>query len=340
MKIITSILFLLFTLISQGQNKIELEQIQIAGRHNLVPMYGKPYIEKDIRYIEADNKFLETIDKDFDSRTNAAIKYVHLGYNYFYKGDLKSSMKRFNQAWLLDTSNAGIYFGFWLIQNVLNSPSELSKYFEMPSIQLNNEFNADKYYYQGIKLDKENEYENLALDYACSSFSDFGKSEKGLQSCLIQLEKNKTDTITLQNLATVYTNLNEWNKALEIHKRSLSYRKNIAFVYNDIGWAFQEMNSLDSAATYYLNAIKHSGISYFKPRINYCLLMEKTNKCNNAIPVIDNCINALPTEGFFHYTKGKLLMCSGRKEEALKLLKTAKKLGNEEAKSLLKELKK
>ncbi|MCB0804128.1 MAG: tetratricopeptide repeat protein [Flavobacteriales bacterium] len=340
MKLYILFLFLHISLFGQTQNKTELELIKKTGKHNLIPMYGEPYIEKNKEYIEVDNEFLKKIDKDFELRSTAANQFVLLGLDYFYQGDLQTSMKRFNQAWLLDTSNAGVFFGYWLVQSVLDSPSIMSAYLGFPSIEITSEFNAEKYYELGKKLDKNNEAENLTLDYACSSFSRFGQFEKGLQCCLTRLKMDETDTLTLQNLANTYMRMKEWNKALEIQKQSLSYRKNIAFVYHDIAWIFQEMNNLDSAEEYYLKAIKLSDITYFKPRVSYCFLMEKKNKCIHAIPVIDSCIEALPTEGFFHYTRGKLLLCSNQKKEAIIALKSAKKLGNEEAKSLLKEIKK
>lgn len=339
MKFIIVFLFLSFTLASQAQNKVQLGQIQNLGKHNLIPMFGEPYVERGLDYIEADNEFLEIIDKDFDSRAAAATKFVHLGFDFFYKGDLRTAMKRFNQAWLIDSENAGSFFGFWLVQSVLDTTSILSEYFNLPSIQLNNDFNADRYYKLGENLDKENYYENLALHYACSSFLEFGKADKALQSCLTLQEIDKKDTLMLQNLVNVYMNTQEWDKALAVLRQSLQYRKDVAFVYNDIAWTFQEMEKLDSAEINYLKAIKNSDVTFFKPRLNYCILMEMTNKCSDAIPVIDNCIDAIPKEGFFHYIKGKLLLCSNQKDEAIKVLKKAKKLGSEEAALLLNETK-
>lgn len=37
---------------------------------------------------------------------------VRLGYDYLYKGDIKTAMYRFNQAWLLDPKNDDVYWGF------------------------------------------------------------------------------------------------------------------------------------------------------------------------------------------------------------------------------------
>lgn len=38
-----------------------------------------------------------------------------MAWDYAYKGDAETAMKRFNQAWLLDTLNADAYWGFGIL---------------------------------------------------------------------------------------------------------------------------------------------------------------------------------------------------------------------------------
>lgn len=40
---------------------------------------------------------------------------VRLGWTYFYNGDIRTAMYRFNQAWLLDSTNENAYWGFGAI---------------------------------------------------------------------------------------------------------------------------------------------------------------------------------------------------------------------------------
>lgn len=337
MRIPLTILALIATLIGLSQNQTELEQLGNSGKLNLVPQYGSPLIVKAEKYFAADRTFIETVTKENTSKKGAK-ELVSLGFDYFYKGKLHIAAKRFNQAWLLDTTNAGLYFGYWIIQTAIKSDEVRNWFFGQNINKVNDEFSADKYFKKGQSLDSAQFYEKMAYAYGCSSFGEFKQSAIGTECCLKKLKFDDSDTIALQNLGSIYLDSRQFDDALETQNKSLALRKGKGFVYNDIAWIYQEMNNLDSAEAFYLKAMASSDISYFKPRINYCLLMEKKGQCAIAIPVIDKCIAALPKEGFFHYTKGKLLLCAGRKDEAVKSLKTAKKFGNEDAKLLLKEI--
>ncbi|WP_113651555.1 tetratricopeptide repeat protein [Pedobacter namyangjuensis] len=78
--------------------------------NNLLPMYGG--LPKCDQQLKADKDFFAFVDTKFDSRSSASLSYAKLGWDYFYKNDLETSMKRFNQAWLLDSLNANVYWGF------------------------------------------------------------------------------------------------------------------------------------------------------------------------------------------------------------------------------------
>jgi len=72
-------------------------------------MYGG--VKKCKEQIEVDNTFLREIDKT-SNRKDAAEHMVKRGWQYFYNKKPDTAMMRFNQAWLLDSLNAGIYWGF------------------------------------------------------------------------------------------------------------------------------------------------------------------------------------------------------------------------------------
>jgi len=77
---------------------------------NLIPMYGG--IQKSAALIEADNAFLKEIDAKGVSRDSSSRYFSSKGWYFYYQGNDAVAMKRFNQAWLLDTNNASAYFGF------------------------------------------------------------------------------------------------------------------------------------------------------------------------------------------------------------------------------------
>jgi tetratricopeptide (TPR) repeat protein len=139
-QIMLSFFFFLFTACTSAQD--------CKDGLNLIPMYGN--IPKCEQQIESDKAFIAEADAKFKDRRTAALSYVDLGWNYFYKNDLETSMKRFNQAWLLDSLNADVYWGFG---NLLGR---------------NNEFEASiPFFEKSIKLKADNAkvYESLATSY-------------------------------------------------------------------------------------------------------------------------------------------------------------------------------
>jgi tetratricopeptide (TPR) repeat protein len=77
---------------------------------NLLPMYGGQ--KKCDEQLNIDKDFFAECDLKFKDRKRASKFYTDKGWEYFYKNDFETSMKRFNQAWLLDTLNADTYWGF------------------------------------------------------------------------------------------------------------------------------------------------------------------------------------------------------------------------------------
>ncbi|MGN0003661.1 MAG: tetratricopeptide repeat protein [Sphingobacterium composti] len=96
---------------------------------NQLPMYGK--IEKCQEQINSDIKFINEIDKSFKSRVEAAKEHTKLAWEYFYKQDYETSMKRFNQAWLIDSTYYESYWGFANIIGIKGNPTEALTYFEL-----------------------------------------------------------------------------------------------------------------------------------------------------------------------------------------------------------------
>lgn len=83
---------------------------------NLIPLYGDGKIEKCSQQKESDERFLKYCDSTFPSRKEAATAYVEMAWKYAEQNDRDNATKRFNQAWLLDKSNADVYWGLGIVQ--------------------------------------------------------------------------------------------------------------------------------------------------------------------------------------------------------------------------------
>lgn len=61
---------------------------------------------------QADQKFINDCLKQHGDHLKASEEVVKLGFDYLYKGDIKTAMYRFNQAWLLEPKNENAFWGF------------------------------------------------------------------------------------------------------------------------------------------------------------------------------------------------------------------------------------
>ncbi|KIA97216.1 MULTISPECIES: tetratricopeptide repeat protein [unclassified Flavobacterium] len=133
---------------------------------NLLPMYGE--VKKCEQQIQSDKEFLLQSEKQFKSREKAAELYVSKAWEYFYKDDNDTAMKRFNQAWLLDNTNPQVYWGFGNLLGKKNKFEESIKYLKK-SIELDPN-NAPVYeciatsYSQMFLKTKDIKYLNLAIE--------------------------------------------------------------------------------------------------------------------------------------------------------------------------------
>jgi len=79
---------------------------------NLIPMYGYPDIKKTGDQKKADEQFIKTFG---DSRKKASREFAARGWYYLQQGDKATSMRRFNQSWLLDQDYYSPYWGFGVL---------------------------------------------------------------------------------------------------------------------------------------------------------------------------------------------------------------------------------
>lgn len=85
-------------------------QVVFAQDINLQPKYGA--LPKNDAQKAADAKFLASIDEYYKGdRKKAAEDVSRRGWQFLRQGNAPDAMRRFNQAWLLDSSNANAIWG-------------------------------------------------------------------------------------------------------------------------------------------------------------------------------------------------------------------------------------
>ena len=165
---------------------------------NLIPMYGgSPKCEQQIK---SDNDFFAFVDSKFKDRKVAALSYVELGWDYFYKNDLETSMKRFNQAWLLDSLNADVYWGFG---NLLGRKGDLKA--------------SIPFFKKSLKLKPDNAkvYESLATSYGQSfaTTQEASLLNKAIESLKIADNLDRNNPRILAQLTSAYSYFSQKDSA-------------------------------------------------------------------------------------------------------------------------------
>ncbi len=105
-----------------------------VDKMELQPMYG--LVKKCKAQKELDEKFLSDCEKDFAGNQAALEFHLNLGWEYYYQNSLDSAIIRFNQAWLLDSTNANVYWGFGNVLGTQLKFDESIPFFEK-SLKLN-----------------------------------------------------------------------------------------------------------------------------------------------------------------------------------------------------------
>ena len=91
---------------------------------NEVPEYG--HQPKSPEQEKADQEFLAIAQKHPD----AADQMINAGWAFIQRGDILSAVKRFNQAWLIDSTRWEVYWGFAVTEGKQEKIESSKHYYE------------------------------------------------------------------------------------------------------------------------------------------------------------------------------------------------------------------
>lgn len=126
----TLILIFVSTILSACVNPQHAKYAANNNRINFIPMYGSPDIKKTESQKLADKKFIKTVIKNSGSRKKAATEFSAWGWSEKRKGNVKNSISRFNQSWLIDPNYYQPYWGFGAVALVEKNPKKAAMFFE------------------------------------------------------------------------------------------------------------------------------------------------------------------------------------------------------------------
>ncbi|MDC9722948.1 MAG: hypothetical protein PSN34_09290 [Urechidicola sp.] len=198
---------------------------QSKNNNRLLPKYGG--VEKTKEEIKADKAFTKEIMASFKSKSKASNHMIELGFKYLYRGDLKTAMYRYNQAFLLDKNNSNIYWGYGAIYMAFGE-------FDLSRAQ----------YEEGLKMNPKND--NILIDFGTSYLGEFYnlyevdkiKSQNKLDSAIKKLKEaydiNSLNSNASYKLSICYLYKNDCEKAKHFLEVSVNLdNKNITESYKN-----------------------------------------------------------------------------------------------------------
>ena len=203
MKYYLAFAFLFLSYVTFGQS-ISYTDWKIAASSDirLLPKYGN--VPKTLGQKQADEKFIKSAIKENGTSRKASDNLVLVGFDYLYRKDLKTAMSRFNQAWLLDSKNENVFWGFGAI------------YFTFHDFQ-----NGLKEYEEGLKLNPKST--NILTDKATvymtayktnQNESDYNEAIKLFKQSYSIDPKNQN---TLFKLSVCYFDKHDCSNALKYY---------------------------------------------------------------------------------------------------------------------------
>ena len=214
MKIKLLAILLSTTLFSFAQNSNYEKWTAMADKDiSLQPEYGN--VEKTESQKAVDEDFKKDILEYYKGDTNAASKKMRdLGFTYLYeKGDFVTAMRRFNQAFMLNSKNADAYYGFGTI------------FFNLGAME-----KAREQYDKGLEIDPK--HSKILTDYGTTYLGDYYESlENGNENSTEFLTKaneyleksfefDKKDSNTIYKLSIVKMYTGNCKEAMELLKRA------------------------------------------------------------------------------------------------------------------------
>lgn len=317
-----------------AQNIAELKLLSHEGKLNLVPMYGSGLVEKSEEYKLLDLKFLEDAIRENGSRDSAIINYNKFGWSHLFAGEIKTSMKRFNQVWLLDSNNASCYFGFNIVLNLIkNNPNS---YFESKLVKIREVEDPQNYYKMGQQRDFKYEHEKKALLLSLIIYEKYKKYEEVIISASKLLKYDDKDSNALDARETAYIELKQYKNALDDLLKLENIKSTKDYLYNDFGYCYQNLGDTIKALEYY-NLANKMNPNFLNPIFNSTMLYIQLNRWEDALIQIEKCLAIKNDIAEFHKVKGEVLLKMNKKDDAMISLKKAKSMGDKEASRIIKE---
>jgi tetratricopeptide (TPR) repeat protein len=279
-------------------------------------MYGE--VTKTPKYVQIDMDFINSAIKACGSADSAVRHYTMRGWQYYFSDSLDVSMKRFNQAWLINPKSPDVYFGFAALEE-----------FKGDSIQ------AERFY--NMALEKDINHNRAAVCY--KKISECNEQLHNIRGALEARRKLATltpnDAFTFRKIGYYESALNNHNAALEATNRAIELDQTDAMTYMNRGWEYYKLKKYPEAIADYSTSLKldAQNVSAF---VNRALAEEVSGNLFASKKDIEKAVSLVPTDGSLRRSLGYIKLSLKDTSGAWDDLWQAAQLGDSLAASLFK----
>lgn len=221
-------------------------------------MYGE--VPKDEEYKRLDEDFRKECLKQFKTIDSSVFVQMDNGWRYFYHNDLKTAMKRFNQAWLLNPEFPDSYFGFAALLDMQKNKKESERFYKM-GLNKDSKKERAQICYQRIADCKEQLKDIQGTIEAYSKISEInpanafafkkigyfqmqsGNSEKAIAAYAKAIELDPKDAITYNNRAYLYQTQKSYKEAIDDYTKAIELDSKYISAYVNRGITEMSMNN-------------------------------------------------------------------------------------------------
>ncbi len=282
---------------------------------NTIPMFGN--IVKSEKYNQLDKEFIDQSLKQFGTIDSATAVHIDLAWRYFYNNDLKTAMKRFNQAWLLNADYPDSYFGFAALLEMQQNSLEAEKFYKI---------GLEK---DSVKNRAENCYQRIA---DCKEQLQDIKGVIEAYNKILQL--NPLNIFALKKLGYFQMESGNLELALNAYNKAIELDPNDAVTYNNRAYLYHTMKKNSNAILDYSKAIQIDN-KYISAYVNRGILAMEENKFEDAKRDFETCLRLDSKSPELRRLVGLAKLNLNDKSGACEDFKEAKKLGDTQIDELI-----
>ncbi|MDR0871895.1 MAG: hypothetical protein LBN27_00305 [Prevotellaceae bacterium] len=302
--------FFFFSLLVSFSSCFSMEKNQQPD--NTKPMYGE--VLKNEIYKKLDKEFIENCIQQYGTIDSAVIVHINYAWGYFYRNDVTTAMKRFNQAWLLNPEFPDSYFGFAALLDMQKNTTE-----------------AVRFYKIGLKKDSIHQRAEIC-------YQKIADCKEQLNDIVGTIEVYTKITVLNPNNAFAFKKLGYLQipseAALNAFDKAISLDPNDPHTFINRGYLYQLREDYPESIIDFTKAISLApeNISDY---VNRGIVEMLINNNQDAKKDFEMCVHLNPKSGELHRFLGLSKLNLNDKQGACTDFEKAKELGDEQSQELI-----